>query len=319
MTGGERPDISPSAALGDDLVLPYSTDKSGVKGRIVRLGPVVDTILTRHNYPDAVSEALGQALALTVMLGSPLKPGGRLSLQTKTDGPIRFLLADYEAPGRLRGYASFDADYFAELSGRSPAPNQGQLIGNGHLALTLERGPGEERYQGVVALEGQSLTASAHTYFRQSEQLPSYVRLAVARVRQAGSAGWQWRAGGLMAQHLSASLDDDGAETARAADEDWQRARILAATTEDHELIDPQLAPERLLFRLFHEENVRVFKPQRVEVHCRCSRERVQMFLTQFKPEDLDDLRTPDGRLQVTCEFCNTAYDFDPENIGKPH
>jgi molecular chaperone Hsp33 len=315
MTGGSKPDVTPGGAIGDDLVLPFSTDRSGLKGRVVRLGPAVDTILSRHNYPDVVSEALGQALALTAMLGSPLKPGGRLGIQTKTDGAIRFLLADYEAPGRLRGYASFDAARVAELARQSPPVPQGQLIGSGYLAMTLDKGLGEERYQGVVALDGQSLSSAALTYFRQSEQLPSYVRLAVARVRAAGSANWQWRAGGLLAQHLSASMDEAAPAAPESVDEDWQRARILAATTEDHELLDPLLAPERLLFRLFHEEDVRVFKPQKVEVHCRCSRERVQMFLAGFKPEDLEDLREPDGRLSVTCEFCNTAYLFDPETL----
>lgn len=315
MTGGSKPDVTPGGAIGDDLVLPFSTDRSGLKGRVVRLGPAVDTILSRHNYPDVVSEALGQALALTAMLGSPLKPGGRLGIQTKTDGAIRFLLADYEAPGRLRGYASFDAGRVEETTRQSPPAPQGQLIGSGHLAMTLDKGLGEESYQGVVALDGQSLSSAALTYFRQSEQLPSYVRLAVARVRAAGSVNWQWRAGGLLAQHLSASMDETAPAASESVDEDWQRARILAATTEDHELLDPLLAPERLLFRLFHEEDVRVFKPQKVEVHCRCSRERVQMFLTGFKPEDLEDLREPDGRLSVTCEFCNTAYLFDPETL----
>ncbi len=315
MSEGSKPDLSLGAAIGDDLVLPFSTDKSGIKGRVVRLGPAVDTILSRHSYPDVVSEALGQALALTAMLGSPLKPGGRLGLQTKTDGAIRFLLADYEAPGRLRGYAAFDAVRVAELTQQKPPASQGQLIGSGHLAMTLDKGLSEERYQGVVALEGQSLSSAALTYFRQSEQLPSYVRLAVARVRAAGSTNWHWRAGGLMAQHLSASMDEDQPTVTGGVDEDWQRARILAATTEDHELLDPLLAPERLLFRLFHEEDVRVFMPQNVEVHCRCSRERVQTFLAGFKPEDLEDLREPGGRLSVTCEFCSTAYVFEPADL----
>lgn len=289
----------------DDYVLPFSTDRSGVRGRIVRLGRSVDTILSRHAYPLAVSEALGQALALTAMLGSALKPGGRLGLQTRTDGPIRTLLADYEAPGRLRGYASFDAKAIAA----APDAGQGQLLGSGHLALTLEREPGDEQYQGIVALDGMSLGAAALAYFRQSEQLPSYVRLAVARERRQGGDGWHWRAGGLLVQHPTATEGEGEDDEDR---ENWQRARILAASVEDHELIDPSLPSERLLFRLFHEEDVRIYRGQPIEMHCRCSRERVEMFLSRFAPEDLDTMREPDGALSVTCEFCNTKYEFPP-------
>ena len=291
----------------DDLVVPFSTDKSGIRGRVVRMGGVVDTILSRHDYPEAVSEALGQALALTAMLGQPLKPGGRLGFQTRTDGPIRFLLADYEAPGRLRGYASFDADAIAAMGSR---PKQGDLIGSGHMAMTLERVGEDDRYQGIVALEGQSLGAAALTYFRQSEQLPSYVRLAVARHRVQGGDRWHWRAGGLLIQHPTAEVEDNDSPSAPPEQENWQRARILAASVEDHELIDPTLPAERLLFRLFNEEDVRVFKGQTLDASCRCSRERVQMFLTRFSEEDLGSLRDPDGSISVTCEFCNTKYSF---------
>jgi molecular chaperone Hsp33 len=302
---GKTPGLRVEGA--DDLVLPFSTDKSGIRGRVVRMGGVVDTILSRHDYPEAVSEALGQALALTAMLGQPLKPGGRLGFQTRTDGPIRFLLADYEAPGRLRGYASFDTEAIAAMG---PRPKQGDLIGSGHMAMTLERVGEDDRYQGIVALDGQSLGAAALTYFRQSEQLPSYVRLAVARHRVQGGDGWHWRAGGLLIQHPTAQVEDNDSPSAPPEQENWQRARILAASVEDHELIDPTLSAERLLFRLFNEEDVRVFKGQPLDATCRCSRERVQMFLTRFPDEDLESLREPDGSISVTCEFCNTKYNF---------
>jgi molecular chaperone Hsp33 len=305
-SGGRAATPGATGSGPDDLVVPFSTDKSGIRGRLVRLGAVVDTILARHAYPDAVSEALGQALALTAMLGQPLQPGGRLGFQTRTDGPIRFLLADYEAPGRLRGYASFDADAIAAMGAR---PKQGDLIGNGHMAMTLERVGDDDRYQGIVALEGQSIGAAALAYFRQSEQLPSYVRLTVARHRMQGG-GWHWRAGGLLIQHPKAGIEDDDSPSAPPEQEDWQRARILAASVEDHELIDPMLSAERLLFWLFNEEDVRVYKGQPLDAKCRCSRERVQMFLSRFSQEDLDSLREPDGSISVTCEFCNAKYGF---------
>ncbi len=293
--------------LTDDLVLPFATDRSGVKGRIARLGTSVDTILRRHAYPDPVSEILGQALTLTAMLGQPLRPGGRLGLQTRTDGPLRFLLADYEAPGRLRGYASFDAGRIGEMP---TAATHGDLLGHGHLALTMEQAGSEDSYQGIVAMDGQSLTAAALTYFRQSEQLPSYIRLAVARQRTPGESTWRWLAGGLLVQHPDAELEPDPADEDSPTQEDWQRVRILAASVEDHELLDPTLSPNQLLLRLFHEEDVRVFRGQPMTAQCRCSRERVQMFLTRFSEDDLTGLREPDGTLSVTCEFCNTRYEF---------
>lgn len=311
MAGSQDSSRRASTPFGaaDDLVLPFSTDKSDIRGRVVRMGGVIDTILSRHAYPDPVSQALGEALALTAMLGQPLASGGRLSLQTRTDGPLRFLLADYEAPGRLRGYASFDAD---RIAGAGARPKQGDLLGKGHLAMTLERPEDDDRYQGIVALEGQSLLGAALAYFRQSEQLATYVRFAVARQRVLGGDGWHWRAGGLLIQHPTADVNDDRApvDADLPEQEDWQRARILAASVEDHELIDPTLAPERLLFRLFNEEDVRVYKPQPLDARCRCSRERVQMFLSRFSKDDLEDLREPDGQISVTCEFCNKKYVF---------
>lgn len=305
----------------DDIVLPFRTEKSRALGRLVRLGQSVDTILSGHDYPDAISEVLGQALALTSMLSAAMKPGGKLSLQTKTDGPLRVLISDIELPGRMRGYASFDRERVAELA-KAGKVQQGALLGAGALALTFDPGDGRDSHQGVVPLDGQSLTAAANTYFRQSEQLPTFIRLAVARHRLPGAQdGWHWRAGGLILQHLEADPNDDSAAASTdEADDDtrdgWQRARILAATVEDHELLDPTLEPERLLLRLFHEEGARTFPRQAVNAHCRCSRERVQMFLTRFGREELADMREPDGNLSVTCEFCSKRYVFALDEIG---
>lgn len=308
---------SAPAERQDDIVLPFRTEKSRAVGRLVRLGSSVDTILAGHDYPEAVSEILGQALALTAMLSAAMKPGGKLSLQTKTDGPLRVLISDIELPGRMRGYASFDRDRVAELA-KAGRVQQGALLGAGALALTFDPGDGRDSHQGVVPLDGHSLTAAANTYFRQSEQLPTFIRLAVARHRLPGAADtWHWRAGGLILQHLDASPGDDAEDRAEDdASDDWQRARILAATVEDHELLDPMLAPERLLLRLFHEEGVRTFARQPIDAHCRCSRERVQMFLNRFGRDELADMREPDGSVSVTCEFCSKRYAFALEEIG---
>lgn len=314
-------DTQPAPVLAerlDDIVIPFRTEKSRALGRLVRLGASVDTVLSRHNYPDAVSEVLGQALALTAMLSVAMKPGGKLSLQTKTDGPLRVLISDIELPGRLRGYASFDADRIAELTRAGARVQQSALLGTGHLALTFDPGDGRDAHQGVVPLDGQSLTAAAHTYFRQSEQLPTLIRLAVARHRLPGVGdGWHWRAGGLMIQHLDADSEEEKtAADQTGSNEDWQRARILAATVEDHELLDPTLRPEQLLLRLFHEEGVRTFPRQAVHAECRCSRERVQMFLSRFGRDQLADMQEPEGGLSVTCEFCSTKYHFELDDVG---
>ena len=201
--------------------------------------------------PEPVSHALGEALALTAMLGSALKTEpGKLILQTKTDGPLDFLVADFEAPGKLRGYANFDkADAgLAEAKGRG---DQGALLGKGHVAMTIDPGGDKDRYQGIVALEREPLVDAAHTYFRQSEQLPTFIRLAVARHYGPGRgrcarAVWHWRAGGLMIQQLprEGGKREDVRSTSEEDDEEnWNRARHLAATVEDHELLDPMLAP----------------------------------------------------------------------------
>ena len=318
--GGEMLD-----AAGDDLVLPFRTVKSDVIGRVVRLGPVVHGILSRHAYPEPVSHALGEALTLTAMLGSALKSEARLILQTKTDGSLDFLVAHFEQPGpqrgQVRGYANFDKGN-AALAGSKGRGDQGALLGNGHLAMTIDPGGGRDSYQGIVGIDRAPLLDAAHEYFRQSEQLPTFISLAVARhygpPAGGGPRAWHWRAGGLMIQQLpreggvrpprEQSQDDD--------DENWNRARHLAATVQDHELIDPLLAPERLLYRLFHEEGVRVVPATAVAEVCRCSRERIETYLQRFGAAELADLREPDGSLTVTCEFCSRQYRFGAEEVA---
>jgi molecular chaperone Hsp33 len=308
----------------DDIVLPFRTVRSGVIGRLVRLGPAVDEILSHHAAPNAVSQTLGEAVALTALLGTALKIDGKLTLQTKTDGLLDFLVVTYEPPGRLRAYARYDK----KRVGADDDIAQGELIGSGHLAITIDPGEEMERYQGIVALTGDGVGEAALTYFHQSEQLPSFVRLAVARHYTAGDKGkpgrWQWRAGGLMIQHLAraggteAALDeafgDD--EPYSEEDDDWERTRILASTVEDHELLDPTLPPDRLLYRLFHEEGVRAFPAASIEAYCRCSRERVEGFLRSFGAKELTDMREPDGSISVTCEFCTKTYRFAPDEIA---
>ncbi len=312
-----------SAIPGDNLVLPFRTDRSGVSGRVVRLGALVDQVLTRHDYPEPVSEALGQALALTALIGNALKFDGTLVLQTRSDGPLGFLVTDFASPGQLRGYAAFDAARTAQHVSDTPK-DQGRLFGAGHLALTINPGGQLDRYQGIVALEAQSLTEAAQTYFRQSEQLPTFLRLAVARHYSAADKTWSWRAGGLMLQFVSpvggiqksTAAAEEESRLVGEDEDDWQRMMILASTVEDHELLDPMLSPEHLLFRLFHQEDVRTHAAVPLAVYCRCSTERVATLMRSFPPADLADMREADGHLAVKCEFCTTTYRLREDEIG---
>ncbi|MCJ2079575.1 Hsp33 family molecular chaperone [Methylobacterium sp. E-016] len=311
----------------DDCVLPFSVEALDVRGRVVRLGPSVDTILRRHGYPDAVARLLGEAAALTVLLGSSLKFEGRFQLQTKTDGPVGMIVVDFEAPDRLRATARFEAEAIAAL-GTGPH-KAAELIGQGHLAMTIDQGSAASRYQGVVALEGQSLEEAAHQYFRQSEQIPTQVRLAVAEAFEDGQS--RWRAGGLLVQFLPQSIDrarladlppgdiPEGRvhldENGTQEDDAWVEARALVGTVEDHELVDPAVSSERLLYRLFHERGVRVFEAQAVHEQCRCSRERVMCMIRSFSPEERREMVADDGRVVITCEFCSRRYDLDPAEV----
>ena len=323
LTSAERP----VSDLGhDDLVLPFAVTPLDIRGRVVRLGPAVDRILKQHSYPEPVSRLVGEAAALTALLGSALKIEGRFQLQTKTDGAVDMLVVDFDAPDRLRASARLAADRRAAAGGN---PGSAALLGQGHLALTIDQGADMSRYQGVVPLEGQGLEAAAHQYFAQSEQIPTLVRLAVGQ--NVTGEGSDWRAGGLLAQLLPEcagrrrrfDLDPGDAPEGfvRDAPEDdsWSEAKALAGTVEDHELVDPTLSSERLLFRLFHERGVRVFEAQSMHDACRCSRARIDGMLRSFSAEERRDMVGPDGRIGVTCEFCGVHRDFDPADFDARH
>ena len=307
-----------------DYVLPFQLEASGARGRLVRLGPVVDEILNRHHYPERVLLLLGEAVTLTAMLGAALKFDGKFILQTQSNGAVSFLVVHYSSPGHVRGYASYNRDDLGASPNGVGASKP--LLGDGHLAMTIDSGAGMERYQGIVGLAGNTLVDAAHEYFDQSEQIPTFIRIAVARQFTAGDGAspgqWTWRAGGLMVQKLTREggrqdSDDYSQPDGGSVDDDgWRRAKALAATVEDHELLDPTLSPDRLLYRLFHEEQVRAFEATPLDAQCNCSRERVETMLNQFSSEELDGM-AEDDIITVTCEFCNTPYKFDADQYLK--
>jgi molecular chaperone Hsp33 len=323
------PSRAPAEVSADDTVQPFEVSALDLRGRVARLGPAVDTILTGHDYPQPVAKLLGEAIVLGVLLGTALKFEGRFILQTKTDGPVRMLVVDFTAPDRVRACARFDKTAVTEAiaAGRSAA---GDLLGRGHLAMTIDQDGSKSRYQGLVALEGGTLEDAAHEYFLRSEQIPTRVRLAVAEELVAASGGptHRWRAGGMLLQFVPraperarvADLDPGDAPkgTLRHAvreDDAWVEGRSLVETVEDVELIDPVLSSERLLYRLFHERGVRVFRSAALHAKCSCSREGVEAMLRSFPQTDRDDM-VENGKISVTCEFCSAMYVFEPADVA---
>jgi molecular chaperone Hsp33 len=314
---------APSPAPLDDAVLPFEVAALDLRGRLTKLGPALDEVLTKHDYPPQVSKLLGEAIVLTTLLGSSLKFDGRFILQTQTDGPVPMLIVNFKAPDELRGYARFDAARLA------PGMTSGQLLGRGHLAMTIDQGADTSRYQGLVALDGGDFEAAAHEYFLRSEQIPTRVRLAVGEeLRGRDGPRHRWRAGGLLLQFLPkaperlrrADLDPgdapEGAVVHEVPEDDaWVEGQSLMQTVEDVELIDPSLSGERLLYRLFHERGVRVFPTQPVRAQCSCSRQAVSSMLASFSPKDRAEM-VEQGKVVVTCEFCSTVYEFSPEEAG---
>jgi molecular chaperone Hsp33 len=329
MTPLEVQSRAPAEHAADDAILPFEVATLDLRGRVVRLGPALDEILRGHDYPAAISKLLGEAIVLTVLLGSSLKFEGRFILQTKTDGPVRMLVVDYRSPGLIRACAQFDAAAVADVQPKSAAALAGHLLGRGHLAMTIDQGPEMSRYQGLVELTGGSLEDAAHEYFLRSEQIPTKVRLAVAEELRAGAGGprHRWRAGGMLLQFLpkraermrGPDLDPGDAPEGMTPhevpqDDAWVAGQALFATVEDIELIDPDLSSERLLYRLFHEHGVRVFKAADIEAKCSCSRDSVTNMLKSFSKDDRDHM-VQDGVISVTCEFCNSKYVFAPAEV----
>ncbi|MEH2473540.1 molecular chaperone Hsp33 [Nitrobacteraceae bacterium AZCC 2161] len=319
----DPPIRAPSAIPVDDAVLPFEVAALDLRGRLTRLGPALDELLAKHDYPAPVAKLLGEAIVLTTLLGSSLKFDGRFILQTQTDGPVSLMIVDFQAPDRMRAYARFDAKRLA------PGLDSGALLGHGHLAMTVDQGPDMSRYQGLVALEGGNLEDAAHEYFLRSEQIPTKVRIAVGEEWRGGGDGpkHRWRAGGMLLQFLPkaphrAQRDlapgdaPDGVELGAAPEDDaWVEGQSLIATVEDIELIDPDLSGERLLFRLFNERGVRVFAPLSLRAQCSCSRHAVSGMLNNFAPQDRADM-VKDGKVVVTCEFCSSVYEFTPQEAG---
>ena len=312
---------------GDDVVVPFAVEPLDIRGRSVHLGPMLDAILKRHEYPQDIAFLVGEMIVLTVLLGTSLKFEGNFILQTQSDGPVSLAVVDFSTPDAIRAYARYNREDFEEaLKAGKTSPRE--LLGEGIMAMTIDHGVEMQRYQGIVKLDGISLEEAAHQYFQQSEQIPTRVKLSVAQILRASEDGsvteTSWRAGGILTQFLPESEErikhrdlPSGAEDEEDdfdEDDSWLEATALMDTVGDDELTDPQINVERLLYRLFHEHGVRVFEGTPVLDKCTCSREKVVSLVRSFKDDPEKPLK-PDESFTTVCEFCSTSYTVSASEV----
>ncbi len=307
-------EFSPPA--GAEAVLPFQVRKLDLRGRLVRLGPSIDVMLRGHDYPAPVANLLAETLTLAAILASSIKYDGIFTLQIRGDGPVGLIVTDVTSQGQLRGYAQYDAGGIAQVMATAPQldnPVQ-RLLGAGSLAFTVDQGENTDRYQGVVPLEGGTVADCAHAYFRQSEQLPTGIKIAVAAP---DATHEQWRAGGLMVQRLPGAQTPDGFSSLDAdeIEDAWRRAVILMSTASDRELVDAGLPMTELVWRLYHEDAPEAFPARHLEFGCRCSRERIVNVLRSFPRAEIEELKEDDEAVLVKCEFCATEYRFDDDDL----
>ncbi len=328
--------MSPSPDIGlvrhEDVVQPFMLHKSSVRGRMVRLSPVIDTILSRHDNPALADRLLGELLTLAAMLSANLPEGGILTLQAKGEGPIRFVVVDAVHGGALRGYvdlAEGGREALEALAKANPDPDLPDLMGTGYLAITLDLGFGDP-YQGIVPLEGHSMAEAVQHYFTQSQQIDVLFNLTVNR-RTSRDGQSHWAAGGIMLERMPeeggkpVEPDLNGGRVLRAApvkpDEalhGWDYNALLVETATEDELLDPHLAPSALLYRLFNEAGVWVHDTKPISADCRCSREKIATVLQGMGEETLEEMKM-DGVISVTCQFCNREERFDDTDLHPPH
>lgn len=322
----------------DDVIQPFLIDQTNLHGRFVRLTEVVNTILTRHQYPPAVCDLLAELLTLTALLSRILKDQGILTVQIQGDGPVKLMVADVTHAGEMRGYADIDEAAHAKLDNvdESHLPLN-EVIGTGYMVITLDRGGSYQPYQGIVALEGDTLTECCLKYLHESEQFTVHMKTAIERCRIHGP-NKKWRASGIMVQRLPEEGQDEHPTlqprperdlTALPNDEDdsnvipltetpeqaWERTTIFIDTLTNEEMLDPELKPSDLLYRLFHEDGIWAYETDPLSVGCRCQRGKIQQLLEGMSADDLDHM-TIDGKITVTCQFCTKDEVFERDSFN---
>ena len=299
----------PTVELTTDVALGVTIPSRDARGRLARLGPVIDAVLANHGYPPLIEKLLAEALTITALLGSLLKEkDGQLTMQAQTQGGIvDLMVCDYLA-GNLRGYVRFDREKLADAS-RNPALKE--LFGDGYLAITFDQPHAKERYQGIVPLEGKDLAEAAQSYFAQSEQIPSLVRLAVEKKDD------HWTAGGLLFQHLPEGEEGRERLHTRLDHPDWPHVAILAGSVKPEELTDSKLPLDNLVWRLFHEEDEVLTLPATpLAKGCRCDPDYVRSVIRRFPAEERAEMVGEDGMIKVDCAFCSTSFPIDPSEVA---
>lgn len=296
-------------ALTSDVVLGVTIPSRNARGRVARLGPALDAVLASHNYPPAIETLLAEALTLTALLGGLLKdPKGQMTLQAQTEGGIVDLLVCDFLAGELRGYVRHDSNRLGAASGELRLT---ELLGKGYLAITFDQPTTDERYQGIVPLEGKSLAEAAQSYFAQSEQIPSLVRLSAEK------RGGHWSSGGLLLQHLPEGEEGRERLHARLDHPDWPHVAILGGSVKPAELTDSSLSLDTLIWRLFHEEDeVRTLDALTLSKGCRCDRDYVRSVIARFPEEERAAMVGEDGFIRVDCEFCSTSFPLGLDELG---
>lgn len=307
----------------DEKILPFELRVSDVRGRIVRLDETVNGVLAQHNYPKQVESLISEMVIITALLGSMVESRWKLSLQVQTDGPVRMIATDYFAPtelnepAKIRAYASFDA---TRLTDGKPF----EQLGKGYFAVLVDEGKGTKPYQALSPLEGSSIAEAAEGYFAASEQIATKLIVEHGETYMKDT-GTQWRAAGMLLQHLPRSLKNEGGnpdsekeqrEHAQRKDEDWNRVNILLNTVESLELLGPYVSPAELVWRLFHEEEPAVYDAREVQFGCTCSEERVRQSLSIYGVKDIEKMTTPEGKVTADCQFCNRHFELDPTTVG---
>ena len=300
----------PPVELKSDVALGVAIPSRNARGRIARLGPVIDTVLANHGYPPVIEKLLAEALTLTALLGALLKePQGQLTLQAQTEGGIIDLMVCDYLGGELRGYVRHDP---ARLADASKDPSLQDLFGKGYLAITFDQPVANERYQGIVPLEGKNLGEAAQSYFAQSEQIPSLVRLAAEK------RGGHWFAGGLLLQHLPEGEEGRERLHARLDHPDWPHVAILGGSVKAEELTDSGLALDDLIWRLFHEEEeVRTLPALALSRGCRCDPDYVRSVIARFPEDEREAMVGDDGMIRVDCAFCSSSFAIEPKELTR--
>lgn len=304
--------------IKDNFVQPFQLESSNLRGRIVQLGSVVNDIITAHDYPLPVSHLVAETVTMTLALSSMLKYEGIFTLQAQGDGPLRMLAADYTSEGIIRGCASFNEERFqnsreqiAALKTTESAQNHlAQYLGKGYIAFTVDQSGYADRYQGIVELKGASLVDCVQHYFNQSEQIGTGIKMAV------GQRDGKWRACAIMLQHMPEEQKNTEAGSGNLKEDDWRRSMILLDSCTEDEMLSPLLDAHELLFRLFHEEGVRVYDRKEVHKGCRCDSQRVENILYCMSEEDIAHM-DKDGKIHMTCEFCSRSYTYETKDVLK--